>query len=100
LPELNRTIWQAQQGLESEEFITQARDMLRDFIVLTGNALASSPGNKADCLAPLVKALLELRQTFRANDQWTEADAIRNILQAVNITVEDDKNGSRWRLES
>jgi peptidase E len=100
LLELDRTIWQAQQGLESEEFIAQARDTLRDLIVLTGNALASSPGNQAECLAPLVKALLELRQTFRANDQWTEADAIRNILQAVNITVEDAKNGSRWRLES
>ena len=100
LLELDRTIWQAQQGLESEEFIAQARDTLRDLIVLTGNALASSPGNQAECLAPLVEALLELRQTFRANDQWTEADAIRNILQAVNITVEDDKNGSRWRLES
>jgi hypothetical protein len=100
LLELDRTIWQAQQDLESEELISQARDTLRDLIVLTGNALASSPGNQAECLAPLVEALLELRQTFRANDQWTEADAIRNILQAVNIAVEDDKNGSRWRLES
>ena len=100
LLELDRTIWQAQQNLESEEFISQARDTLRDLIVLTGNELASSPGNQAECLAPLVEALLELRQKFRANAQWTEADAIRNILQAVNITVEDAKNGSLWRRGS
>jgi peptidase E len=100
LLELDRTVWQAQQGLESEEFIAQARDTLRDLIVLTGNALSSSPGNQAKCLAPLVAALLELRQTFRKNQQWTEADAIRDILQSVNITVEDAQNGSRWRLGS
>jgi hypothetical protein len=98
LLELDRTIWQAQQGLESDEFIAQARDTLRDLIVLTGNALASSPANRAECLTPLVEALLELRQTFRASKQWAEADALRDILQSVNITVEDAQNGSRWRL--
>jgi peptidase E len=100
LLELDRSIWQAQRDLESEEFISQARDTLRDLIVLTGNELASSPGNRTECLTPLVEALLELRQTFRANKQWAEADAIRDILQSVNITVEDAKNGSQWRLES
>ena len=100
LLELDRTIWQAQQDLESEEFIAQARDTFRDLIVLTGNELASSPGNEAECLTPLVEALLELRQTFRADKQWAEADAIRDILQSVNITVEDAKNGSQWRLGS
>ncbi len=98
LLELDRTIWQAQQDLESEEFISQARDTLRDLIVLTGNELSSSPVNQAECLAPLVEALLELRQNFRANKQWTEADAIRDTLLSVNITVEDAKNGSTWRL--
>ncbi len=100
LLELDRTIWQAQQDLESEEFISQARDTLRDLIVLTGNELSSSPVNQAECLAPLVEALLELRQNFRANKQWTEADAIRDTLLSVNITVEDAKNGSTWRLET
>lgn len=100
LLELDRTIWQAQRDLESEETISQARDTLRDLIVLTGNELSSSPGNQAECLAPLVEALLELRQNFRANKQWAEADAIRNTLQSVNITVEDAKNGPQWRLES
>ncbi len=98
LLELDRTIWQAQQDLESEEFISQARDTLRDLIVLTGNELSSSPVNQAECLAPLVEALLELRQNFRANKQWAEADAIRDTLQSVNITVEDAKKGSKWRL--
>ena len=100
LLELDRTIWQAQTDLENEEFITQARDTLRDLIVLLGTELASSPKNEAECLTPLVDALLKLRQNFRANKQWAEADAIRDILYRVDITVEDAKNGSRWQLVS
>lgn len=100
LLELDRSIWQAQLELEGEEFISQARDMFRDLIVLTGNELAGSPANRFECLAPMVEALLELRQTFRAKQYWREADAIRDILQASNIVVEDAKNGSEWRLET
>ena len=100
LLELDRSIWQAQTDLENEEFITQARDTLRDLIVLLGTELAASPTNEAECLTPLVEALLELRQNFRANKQWAEADAIRDILYRVNITVEDAKDGSRWQLVS
>jgi hypothetical protein len=100
LLELDRSIWQAQTDLENEEFVTQARDTLRELIVLLGNELASAPKDEAHCLAPLVEALLELRQNFRANKQWAEADAIRDILYRVNITVEDIEGGSRWQLAS
>ena len=99
LLELDRTIWQAQQDMESGEFISQARETLRDLIVLMGTEAVSSPGNRAECLAPLADALLELRQKYRANKQWTEADAIRDTLQSADIAVEDFENGSKWRLE-
>jgi hypothetical protein len=100
LLELDRSIWQAQADLENEEFITQARDTLRELIVLLGSELGSAPKDEAQCLAPLVGALLELRQNFRANKQWAEADAIRDILYRANITVEDIEGGSRWQLAS
>jgi peptidase E len=100
LLELDRTVWQAQQDLESEEFITQARDTLRELMVLLGNRLADSPGNKAEYLAPLVNALLELRQQFRDKRQWQNADAIRDSLQRAGVLIEDTPNGSRWQLKS
>jgi len=100
LLEFDRIVWQAQADFENEEFISQARDTLRDLIVLLGTELKSSPRNQAECLAPLVEALLQLRQDLRANKQWAEADTIRNILEKVNIAVEDAKNGSKWRLVS
>ena len=69
---------------------------LSNFIVKLGTELGSAPRNEAKCLSPLVDALLELRQNFRADKQWAAADAIRDILQEANITIEDDKSGSLW----
>jgi cyanophycinase-like exopeptidase len=98
LLELDRTIWNAHEDLESREFISQARDILRELIVSIGIRLESAPRSKADCLKPLVEALLELRQTFRAEKEFKAADAIRESLSRAEIIVEDTKEGSRWKL--
>jgi peptidase E len=100
LLELDRTIWKAQQDLENQEFISQAREILRELIVLLGMRLESSPSNSAEHLATLVGALLDLREQYRNKEQWKEADAIREILQRANIQVEDTKEGPRWQLKS
>jgi cysteinyl-tRNA synthetase len=86
--------------LEQEEFISQAREVLRDLIVLLGMRLEASPKDRADCLAPLVEDLLKLREKFRQNQQWQEADAVRDSLQRADILVEDTEEGARWRLKS
>jgi hypothetical protein len=99
LLELDRLIWKAQEDLENVEFISQARDVLREMIVSLGVRLESSPRSEADCLAPLVQELLQLREKFRQNKQWHEADAIRESLQRLNIMIEDAKDGPRWRIE-
>jgi hypothetical protein len=97
--ELDRTIWQAKQDLESEEFISQAREILRDMIVLLGVKLESSPKDEVTCLAPLIEELLALRENFRQGKKWQEADAVRDSLQRANITIEDTKEGPRWHLQ-
>ena len=100
LLELDRTVWQAQVELENEEFIAQARDTFRDLIALYGIKLDASPRNEAENLSALVDGLLELRENFRMTRHWEAADAIRDVLQRVNIIVEDDKDGSTWRRNS
>ena len=100
LLELDRTVWQAQVELENEEFIAQARDTFRDLIALYGIKLDASPRNEAENLSALVDGLLELRKNFRMTRHWEAADAIRDVLQRVNIIVEDDKGGSTWRRNS
>jgi cysteinyl-tRNA synthetase len=99
LLELDRTIWKAQQDFESEEFISQARDTLRELIVSLGVKLESSPRSKAECIGPLVEDLLELRQKLRRKKQYQAADAIRESLHRADVIVEDIKDGSRWRLK-
>jgi len=98
LLELDRAIWQAKQDLENEEFISQARDVMRELIVRLGTQLSSSPRDKEAVFAPLVEALLRLRKKFRSNKQWEEADAIRDCLQQAEIIVEDSKGDSLWRM--
>ena len=98
LLELDGTIWQAQQDLESVEFISQAREILRQMIILLGVKLVSSPKDEATCLSRLVVELLKLREIFRQEKKWQEADAIRESLRSANIIVEDTRDGPRWHL--
>ena len=100
LLDLDKFIWKAQEEKENPEFISQARDLLREFIVLLGMRLASAPGSRRDCLAPLVEELLALRAMFRENNKWHEADAVRDCLRRVNIEVDDTAEGYRWHLTS
>jgi len=100
LLELDRIIWKAQRDLENEEFITQARDTLRELIAILGTRLAAVPRSETDCLTPLVEQLLDVRKRFRQQRQFDAADAIRDSLQRANIIIEDTRKGSRWRLGS
>ena len=86
--------------VESEEFITQAREVERDMIALLGAHLASSSSSTVECLAPLVEELLALRLEFRRQKKWQEADSIRDCLSRLNIVIEDTKQGSRWQMKS
>jgi cysteinyl-tRNA synthetase len=59
--------------------------------------LASSAADPVDRLAPLVEELLALRESFRQNKQWQDADAIRDSLERAGIVIEDTDAGPRWR---
>jgi len=98
LLELDRAIWQGKQDLESDETISEAREVLRDKIVVLGAAITETPTRKKECLEPLVHALLDLRDRYRKNGQFEEADSLREILQQARILVEDTPNGVRWRI--
>ncbi|MEE4351392.1 MAG: hypothetical protein V2J25_00850 [Desulfatiglans sp.] len=99
LLELDRTIWEAKESLEATEFISQARDLLRELVVSLGIRLETSPENVTRWFAPLVEEMLDLRERFRKQGQWDEADAIRECLSRSKVVVEDTKAGPQWRLE-
>jgi cyanophycinase-like exopeptidase len=98
LLELDSMIWKAQKDLENEENISQAREILRDSIVLLGAELGVSPRRLRGHLTPLVEAMLQLRKRLRNEEKWSEADRIREVLQQSAIQVEDTKDGFQWHI--
>jgi hypothetical protein len=96
--ELDRVLWKASRDLESEQFISQAREILREWIVLMGTAMATAPRTTAECLGPLVEELLSLRDHLRAEKRWAEADMLRDCLQRAGVVIEDTSRGARWRV--
>lgn len=98
LLELDSTIWKAHKNLADEENIFQAREILRDSIVLLGAELNLSPHYLRKYLTPLVEQMLQLRTQFRKKQKWAEADSIRDILFQANILVEDTQDGFRWQI--
>lgn len=98
LLEMDGALWKGQEELENPEFLSQARDVFRDLIVLCATDRLPSPRNPADSLAAVVEAMLSMRSTFRHAKKWAEADAIRDCLLKANVVIEDTADGPRWRL--
>jgi len=49
-------------------------------------------------LDQVMQILIDLRQEFRRQKDWSRADAIRERLTAVGIVLEDGPEGTRWRF--
>jgi len=96
--DLDRLLWQAQGEHEDAAAVVEAREVLREMIVLLGAEVGSGGGGPGEVLARLVDAFLGLRERWRAEGRWADADAVRDGLQAAGVLVEDTRDGSRWRL--
>ncbi|MEW6220782.1 MAG: hypothetical protein AB1634_14795 [Thermodesulfobacteriota bacterium] len=71
---------------------------LRQGIALLGQALARRPASAAACLAPLVDDLVALRQAWRQEGHWPQADGLRHCLARHGVEVRDTPGGSHWQL--
>ncbi|MDW7710017.1 MAG: hypothetical protein SCH98_06040 [Deferrisomatales bacterium] len=98
--DLDRLLWAAQRDLAGDTEISQGRETLRELVVLLGEGAASSRGSAAELLPRLLDGLLALREHWRREGCWAEADGLREQLLAVGIRVEDTPEGARWSLSS
>lgn len=97
LLEADRMLWQAQLDLENPEFISQGREIYREMIVLAGTGMSRVFTDLPGKYESLVEKLLELREHYRREKRWAEADQIRDLLQHSGVVVEDTGEGPRWR---
>jgi cysteinyl-tRNA synthetase len=51
----------------------------------------------AEALDPALQALLDARAAARAARDWPESDRLRDVLLGHGISVEDTRDGQRWR---
>lgn len=98
LLDFDRLVWAAHRGLSDEGTVSQGREALREMLVLLGEAVVPGDGEaRREILSPLVEQLLILRERWRGEGKWGEADAVREQLQQAGIHVDDTREGTRWR---
>jgi peptidase E len=99
LLELDQILWQAHDDLEHAESISQGRELLRELIVLLGVRQEADSRHAAEGMGPLIEGMLAVRENFRRERRWAEADAIRTGLLSAGIVVEDTPGGVRWQRQ-
>ncbi len=78
----------------------QAQDALRELAGVLGLRL-TEPADKAGSkeVAPFINLLVDVRWRLRQAKQWQLADAIRDGLAELGVTLEDGPQGTTWRFK-
>lgn len=56
-------------------------------------------GVSSDLIDGLMDIILEIREQYRKEENWQQADALRARLAELGIAVDDRPEGTTWRLE-
>ncbi|MEM6963279.1 MAG: DALR domain-containing protein [Bacteroidota bacterium] len=70
------------------------RSFIYDIFGLLDEASSSANGNGVT--SELMELIIDLRQTARANKDWSTSDKIRDTLKDLNILLKDGKDGTTW----
>jgi cysteinyl-tRNA synthetase len=63
-------------------------------------SLVPEAAGSSELTESLVEYLIELRDEARKEKAFDRADAIRDRLQSLGVSVEDTPSGVRWRIGS
>ena len=96
LLELDGAISARVRAGEDSPDLDNASATFRSLIVRLGERATAGANGPRATLAPIVDALLEVRNAARANRDWAVADLIRDRLAAAGIEVRDGDGGSTW----
>ena len=82
---------------ERNASVSDAQTELRELAGVLGLTLREPESGGAEA-APFIQALVDVRAELRADRQFAHADAIRDRLTALGVTLEDGAEGTIWRL--
>ena len=85
------------RGRESGSNIEPAQDTLRELAGVLGLELDEPQVESAEA-APFIQTLVDVRAELRAARQFQLADSIRDRLTELGVTLEDNPEGTTWRL--
>ena len=95
LYELVRAINTARDNGATDEQLKSAQAMLRELTSVFGLRLAEKTGSSE--MEAQVNALIAERNEARKQKQWARSDQIRVQLREMGVTIEDSKDGTKWR---
>jgi cysteinyl-tRNA synthetase len=97
--ELVRVINQARGVGATDHELDPAQSLLRELTDILGLQL-NLPGSVASSADPFIDMLVSLRSDLRKLKLWVMSDQIRDRLAALDVIIEDTKEGTIWRWKS
>lgn len=73
------------------------RDLGGEVLGLFAGGSGPAQSDDSQVVSALMDLVLKARQNYRLNKQYAEADELRGTLARVGVTVEDTKDGVRWK---
>ncbi len=83
-----------------EEFNSFKKIFSSYFTDVLGLDGGTSDGSNAEVLDDVMNVLIDLRNKAKQNKDYSMADAIRDNLGNIGISIMDSKDGSDWQLDS
>lgn len=95
LYELVKAINTARDNGAADSQLQPAQSTLRELTGVLGLQLKEKQGSSED--EAKVNALIAERNEARKQKQWARSDEIRDQLKEMGVTIEDSKDGTKWR---
>jgi cysteinyl-tRNA synthetase len=95
LYELVKAVNTARDNGANDEQLKSAQGTLRELTDVLGLRLQEKQGS-SDAEAQ-VNALIVERDEARKQKQWARSDELRDQLKEMGVTIEDSKDGTKWR---
>ena len=85
--------------LDKVERDIDTRAQVHALVTRLGELAASPKVDLETVVGPYIEALLAARNSAREKGDWNEADAIRDRLVELKVSIKDTKDGSTWQIQ-